>query len=57
MAVLFAFLMASYLIADKLQSSMAFIVVGLFTLVVLQQRTTESERPHSAEHLPVRHPD
>ena len=36
-ALLFAFLIAAYLIADKLESSMVFIVVGLFTLVVLQQ--------------------
>ena len=36
-ALLFAFLIAAYLIADKLESSMVFIVLGLFTLVVLQQ--------------------
>ena len=36
-AVLFAFLIAAYLIADKLKSSMVFIVVGLFTLMALQQ--------------------
>ena len=36
-AVLFAFLIASYLIADKLESSMVFVVVGLFTVVVFQQ--------------------
>ena len=36
-AVLFAFLIAAYLIADKLESSMAFIIVGLFTLVTMIQ--------------------
>ena len=36
-AVLFAFLIAGYLIADKLDSSIVFIVVMLFTLVTLQQ--------------------
>ena len=36
-AVLFAFLIAGYLVAAKLKSSMVSIVVGLFTLVVLLQ--------------------
>ncbi len=36
-AVLFAFLIAAYLAADKFESSMVFIIVGLFTLIVLQQ--------------------
>ena len=36
-AVLFAFLIAAYLVADKLESNMVFIVVGLFTLVAVQQ--------------------
>ena len=36
-AVLFAFLIATYLIADKLESSMAPIIVGLFTLVAFNQ--------------------
>lgn len=35
--VLFAFLIAAYLIADKLESSMVFIILGLFTLVFFQQ--------------------
>ena len=38
-AVLFAFLIAAYLIADKLESRMAFIIVALFTLVALPQLT------------------
>ena len=36
-AVLFAFLIAAYLAADKLESTMVFIVVALFTLVTVQQ--------------------
>ena len=36
-AVLFAFLIAAYLIADKLQTGMVVIIVGLFTLVALPQ--------------------
>ena len=36
-AVLFAFLIAAYLIAAKLESGMVFIIVGLFTLVALPQ--------------------
>ena len=36
-AVLFSFLIAGYLIAAKLESRMVFLIVGLFTLVVLQQ--------------------
>ncbi len=36
-AVLFAFLIAAYLIAGKVQSSMVPIIVGLFTLVALNQ--------------------
>ena len=36
-AVLFAFLIAAYLIAGKLESRMAFIIVTLFTLVALPQ--------------------
>ena len=36
-AVLFAFLIAAYLIADKLESRMVVVVVALFTLVTLQQ--------------------
>ena len=35
-AVLFSFLLAGYLVADKLESKMVFIIVGLFTLVALQ---------------------
>ncbi len=36
-AVLFAFLIAAYLIADKLESSMVPSIVALFTLVALNQ--------------------
>ncbi len=36
-AVLFAFLISAYLIADKLKSGMVPIIVGLFTLVALAQ--------------------
>ncbi len=36
-AVLFAFLIAGYLVATKLESRIVFIIVGLFTLVTLQQ--------------------
>ncbi len=39
-AVLFAFLIAAYLVAARLESSMVFIIVGLFTLVILQQSVT-----------------
>ena len=35
--VLFAFLIAAYLVAAKLESSMVLIVVGLFTLIAFQQ--------------------
>ena len=38
-AVLFAFLIAAYLVAAKLEPAMVFIIVGLFTLVVLQAAT------------------
>ena len=36
-AMLTAFLVAGYLVADKLKPNMVFIVVTLFTLAVLQQ--------------------
>ncbi len=36
-AVLFAFLIAAYLVAAKLESRMVFVIVGLFTLVALPQ--------------------
>ena len=36
-AVLFAFLIAAYLIAEKLEARMVVVVVALFTLVTLQQ--------------------
>ena len=36
-AVLFAFLIAGYLVADKLDSKMVFILVTLFTLLAYQQ--------------------
>ncbi len=36
-AMLTAFLVAGYLVADKLKPSMVFIIVTLFTLAVLQQ--------------------
>ena len=39
-AVLSGFLIAGYLIADKLESRMVVIVITLFTLVVLQQGNT-----------------
>ena len=38
-AVLFAFLIAAYLISDKLESRMVAFIVALFTLVTLQQVT------------------
>ena len=39
-AVLFAFLLAGHLVANKLESGMVFIVVGLFTILALQQSIT-----------------
>ena len=36
-AVLFAFLIAAYLIADKLDAKIVFVVITLFTLVTMQQ--------------------
>ena len=45
-AVLFAFLIAAYLIAHKLESSMAFIIIGLFTLVAMIQGVNISGAGH-----------
>jgi hypothetical protein len=52
-AVLFAFLIAAYLIADKLESSMVAVAIGLFTLVTLQQASPIIGFGHDAAALAV----